>query len=210
MVYFLMARYVLYLSQTTPQQEPTVKLTDDIKRMLNALAYANAGDYLTLPQKDRVLQGSPAPASAEAKAAAPAKRHHVGLYLGSELSADVVQYVAQTCARLRHDLTVLTFESETEARALLAPYQATLDKAGTGLNIVVVSGEPPTALARALRRRPEIAFLVCNEAGYLGHSLMAGTPGKDAMPVPVVMVAANEAPVRQANNKARAGVTRAS
>ena len=41
-----------------------MKLTDDIKRMLDALAYANAGDYLTLPQKDRILQGSPAPASA--------------------------------------------------------------------------------------------------------------------------------------------------
>jgi hypothetical protein len=192
-----------------------MKLTDDIKRMLNALAYANAGDYLTLPQKDQVLQGSPAPASVEAAAgAAPAasgaKRPHVGLYLGSELSADVMQYVAQTCARLRHDLTVLTFESETEARALLAPYQAMLDKAGTGLSIVVVSGEPPAALARALRRRPEIAFLVCNEAGYLGHSLMAGTPGKDTMPVPVVMVAANEAAIRQPGDKARAGVARAS
>jgi uncharacterized RDD family membrane protein YckC len=135
----------------------------------------------------------------------------VGLYLGSELSADVMQYVTQTCARLKHDLTVLTFESETEARALLAPYEAMLGKAGTGLRVVVVSGEPPAALARALRRHPEIAFLVCNEAGYLGHSLTAGTQGRSAMPVPVVMVAANQAAVRQAGDKARStGVARAS
>jgi len=192
-----------------------MKLTDDIKRMLNALAYANAGDYLTLPQKDRVLAGSLVPAGIEEKVAAPpaavpAKRHHVGLYLGSELSADVMQYVTQTCSRLRHDLTVLTFESETEARSLLAPYQAMLSKAGTGLSFVVISGEPPAALAGALRRRPEIAFLVCNEAGYLGHSLMAGTQGKSAMPVPVVMVAAHEAAVRQASDKTRAGIARAS
>jgi hypothetical protein len=191
-----------------------MKLTDDIKRMLNALAYANAGDYLTLPQKDEVLKdATPATANVAtaAKATAPAaKRPHVGLYLGSELSADVMQYVTQTCARLKHDLTVLTFESETEARALLAPYQAMLDKAGTGLNVVVVSGEPPAALARALRRRPEIAFLVCNEAGYLGHSLMAGTQGNSAMPVPVVMVAANEAAVRQAGDKARPSIARVS
>jgi hypothetical protein len=192
-----------------------MKLTDDIKRMLDALAYANAGDYLTLPQKDRILQGSPAPASAEGTAALtppapPARRPHVGLYLGSELSADVMHYVTQTCARLRHDLTVLTFESETEARALLAPYQAMLDKAETGLSFVVISGEPPAALAGALRRRPEIAFLVCNEAGYLGHSLMAGRQGKDVLPVPVVMVAPNEASVRQAGDAARAVVARAS
>lgn len=192
-----------------------MKLTDDIKRMLDALAYANAGDYLTLPQKDRILQGSPALASTEGTAALappapPARRPQVGLYLGSELSADVMHYVTQTCARLRHDLTVLTFESETEARTLLAPYQAVLDKAETALSFVVISGEPPAALAGALRRRPEIAFLVCNEAGYLGHSLMAGTQGKDALPVPVVMVATNEASTRQTRGRRRAAVARAS
>jgi hypothetical protein len=190
-----------------------MKLTDDIKRMLNALAYANAGDYLTLPQKDEVLrEATPATANVAAapEAATAVKRPHVGLYLGSELSADVMQYVTQTCARLKHDLTVLTFESETEAHALLAPYQAMLAKAGTRLNVVVVSGEPPAALARALRRRPEIAFLVCNEAGYLGHSLMAGTQGKSAMPVPVVMVAASETAVHHGAESARRGVARAS
>ena len=189
-----------------------MKLTDDIKRMLDALAYANAGDYLTLPQKDAVLKdAAPTPATAAAPEAATAtRRPHVGLYLGSEVSADVMQYVTQTCARLKHDLTVLTFESETEARALLAPYQAMLDKAGTAISVVVVSGEPPAALARALRRRPEIVFLVCNEAGYLGHSLMAGTKGKDAMPVPVVMVAANELAARLTGDKSRTGIARAS
>lgn len=191
-----------------------MKLTDDIKRMLNALAYANAGDYLTLPQKDEVLRDA-APAEAGVVAAPAAarpapQRRRVGLYLGSELSPDVMQYVAQTCARLKHDLAVVTFESETEARAQLAPYQAMLDKAGTDVSVVVVSGEPPAALARALRRHPEIAFLVCNEAGYLGHSLMAGTQGKGGMPVPVVMVAANEAAVRQAADKARPSIARAS
>jgi hypothetical protein len=191
-----------------------MKLTDDIKRMLNALAYANAGDYLTLPQKDDVLRdATPATASVAAapEAAQPAaQRRHVALYLGSELSADVMQYVAQTCARLKHDLTVVTFESETEARALLAPYQAMLNKAGTRVSVAVVSGEPPAALARALRRHPEIVFLVCNEAGYLGHSLMAGTQGKSAMPVPVVMVAANESSAPLAGEAARKGVARAS
>jgi hypothetical protein len=190
-----------------------MKLTDDIKQMLNALAYANAGDYLTLPQKDEVLRDATlatANVAAAPEAATAVKRPHVGLYLGSELSADVVQYVTQTCARLKHDLTVLTFESETEARALLAPYQAMLDKAGTGLSVVVVSGEPPAALARALRRRPEIAFLVCNEAGYLGHSLMAGAQGKNSLPIPVVMVAANEVAVRPGAEAARKGAARAS
>ena len=49
-----------------------MKLTDDIKRMLDALAYANAGDYLTLPQKDAVLKDTPVAAAGPASAAAPA------------------------------------------------------------------------------------------------------------------------------------------
>jgi hypothetical protein len=171
-----------------------MKLTADIKRMLNALAYANAGDYLTPLQKDEVLaQSTVAPATpAPAATAATSTRPQVGLYLGSEVSEDVMQYVAHTCARLRHDLTVLTFESEGDARALLAPYEPLLKPAGTGIRVVVMTGEPPAALAQALRRRPEVAFLVCNEAGYLGHSLMAGTARKDAIPVPVVLVAPHD------------------
>jgi hypothetical protein len=171
-----------------------MKLTAEIKRMLDALAYANAGDYLSPLQKDEVLEHStvaratPAPASAAPAGAKP----QVGLYLGSEVSDDAMQYVAHTCARLRHDLTVLTFESESDARALLAPYEPLLEQAGAEMRVVVMTGDPPAALAQALRRRPEVAFLVCNEAGYLGHSLMAGTARKDAIPVPVVLVAPHD------------------
>jgi hypothetical protein len=39
---------------------------------------------------------------------------------------------------------------------------------------------------------------------------MAGAQGKSAMPVPVVMVAANEAAARQASESARKGIVRAS
>ena len=38
-----------------------IKLTNEVKRMLNALAYANEAEYLTLPQKHRALAGGTAP-----------------------------------------------------------------------------------------------------------------------------------------------------
>ncbi len=169
-----------------------MKLTEEIKRMLNALAYANAGDYLSLQEKARALAGSPAPAVQAEPPAPAAPRPQVGLYLGSELSAELMQYVAQTCARLRHGLTVLTFLSEGEAEALLAPYRPMLDAAGIELRLAVLTGEPPAALAQALRRRSEVAFLVCNESGYFGHGLLSGTRRQAGMPVPVVLVAAGE------------------
>lgn len=169
-----------------------MKLTSEIKRMLNALAYANAGELLPSRQKYRVIAGGTAPMPAIEPMPAAKTGPQIGLYLGSELPNDVMQYVIQTCARLKHGLTVLTFQSESDARALLKPYQAELDDAHIGVQLSVLSGEPPAALVHALRKRPEIAFLICNESGYLGRSLLKGLVRQEAFPVPVVMVAANE------------------
>lgn len=170
-----------------------MKLTNDIKRMLNALAYAHQPEYLTMRQKHRALNGSQAPASVQTPETTASKPGpQIGLYLGSELSADVMQYVIQTCTRLKHGLTVLTFQSESDARALLKPYQAELEDAHIGVKLSVLHGEPPAALIHALRKRPEIAFLICNESGYLGRSLMKGIVRQESFPVPVVMVTANE------------------
>ncbi|MEW5891583.1 MAG: hypothetical protein AB1697_00350 [Pseudomonadota bacterium] len=173
-----------------------MKLTHDIKRMLNALAYANAGDNLNRRQKARVVAGSPvvaAPAAPVAAGPAAAKpRAQVGLYLGSEISAEIMQYVVQTCSRLRHGLMVLSFQPGNVIEALLAPYQSMFEAAGIELQVVELTGEPPAALSRALRRRPEIAFLVCNESGYFGRHLLNNAQRNTGIPIPVVLVAANE------------------
>lgn len=187
-------------------------LTHEIKRMLNALAYANAGENLNLRQKTRVLSGSTAPVAAAAQASVPtpsAHRPQVGLYLGSELPGDVMQYVMQTCTRLKHGLTVLTFQSESEAQALLAPFQAALDAAGIRPQVSVLAGEPPASLIHALRKRPEVAFLICNESGYLGRGLLKGTVRQDAIPVPVVMVASGDAATQPVHGEASETRTRA-
>lgn len=187
-----------------------MKLTHEIKRMLNALAFANVGENLSRFQKTRVISGSAAPEMQAPMAPAPAAHlPQVGLYLGSELSADVMQYVVQTCARLKHGLTVLTFQSEIEAQAALAPFQAALDEAGIKPRVTVLAGEPPASLTHALRKRPEVAFLICNESGYLGRGLLKGTVRQDAIPVPVVMVASGEAAVQPARTKAEPARERA-
>lgn len=187
-----------------------MKLTQDIKRMLNALAYANAGDYLSTKEKNRVLAGSARPYATEAQPPVrKAARPQVGLYLGSELSAEVMHYVVQTCARLRHGLTVLTFLNEAEAQELLTPHRPELEAAGIEPTLVVLAGEPPAGLIQGLRRHPEVAFLVINEAGYLGHGLLNGTQPQGGMPVPVVMVASQQTAVaRDRQASAQTGLTR--
>ena len=104
-----------------------IKLSDEIKRMFNALTFANEGENLTPRQKRRVIAGGAAPTIAIDPTPAQKSGPQIGLYLGSELPADVMAYVMQTCIRLKHGLTVLTFQSESDARALLQPYQTELE-----------------------------------------------------------------------------------
>ena len=111
------------------------KLTEAMKQMLDALAFAHAGDYLTRREKARVLNQAsgqvitapPAPEPVNAPARRNARR--IALYLGSELPSDVMEYVIQTCARLQRELTVLTFQGENTGRALLAPHREALKAA---------------------------------------------------------------------------------
>jgi len=78
------------------------------------------------------------------------------------------------------------------------------------VRVAILSGEPPAALIHTLRRRPDVAFLICNESGYLGRSLIKGTVRQDAMPVPVVLVAGGEtAAARPVHDEAVAATHRA-
>lgn len=169
-----------------------VKLSAKFKQVLNALAAADAGEFLSMSGKFRYLAPDVTVARAPAAAPAPAtnRRKRIAFYLGGELPADIMNYVAQTCTRLQHDLTVLTFQSAHDTEALLAPYADMLAGAKIDLEVELLSGDTVSGLVRCLRRRPGIAFLACNEAGYLGRGLLNGTQSPEAFPVPVVLVAA--------------------
>lgn len=181
-----------------------MKLTNTLKRMLDALACAHAGEFLSAAEKFRVLANVPVSPAASQGAPAAATRPQVGLYLGSEPPKDVLQYALDTCERLGHGLTVFTFQSESEAEALLAPYRNALATAGVALRLVTLSGEPPAPLAQALRRHPEVAFLVCNESGYLGNGLVKGRIRRENLAVPVVLVGGNGQAMPSASDTADA------
>lgn len=184
-------------------------LTETLKKMLNALACADAAEFLTPGQKTECLNramGIPAVARSaevsalletEAEASASSAGRRVAFYMGSELHAEVLQYVAQTCARLNHGLTVLTFQSESAAQALLKPHLEELAAAGIDMQLEALTGEPVQGLNRYLRKHPEIAFLACRETGYLGRSFLNGTQRQNALPVPVVLVESQQDSVRK-------------
>ena len=208
-----MAWIVLNIRHQPITEELNMKLTNEIKRMLNALALANAGEYLSYRQKHLFLANTPAATVATPPAAAVRTkvqgRHQVALYLGSELSSDVMQYILQTCTRLRHDLTVLTLQTEEDARALLSPFMSQLTEAVIELRLITLSGDPHTALTHALRRHTDVAFLVCNESGYFGYGLLGNSKRNGSMPVPVVLIAAKDSAIAQATEMVLVAPTRA-
>lgn len=173
------------------------KLTAVMKQMLDALAHAHAGEHLSprgkamaLGQQDTVAVNQIVEQDAEtSRATSKTNVRRVALYLGSELHPEVMEYVIATCSRLCHGLTVLTFQSKSDGRALMDPYEQALAAAGVEMEMVVLSGDPISGLGRYLRRHPEIAFLACRETGYLGRSYLKGTQRKNLLPVPVVVVA---------------------
>lgn len=174
------------------------KLTKTVKKMLDAMAYADAGENMTLRDKTDLLSKAPgdiaeAPVTARrSKAAAASNARRVALYLGSELPPEVMDYIIQTCVRLKHELTVLTFGSEKAGLALLQPHEQALQAAGIDMQLVTLKGESLTGLGRYLRGHSEIAFLACKDSGYLGRSYLTGIQQKNALPVPVVVVATHE------------------
>jgi hypothetical protein len=190
----ILARYMHRGFHKLQMESVMKKLTATMKKMLDALAYADAGEYLSRREKGRVLARNTntvpiaphVPEPSRVRAASSARR--VALYVGSELPPEVMEYVIDTCSRLQHELTVLTFESESMAQAMVKPYQQALDASGVDMELVTLSGEPLSGLNRYLRSHPEVAFLACKDSGYLGRSYLKGTQRKNALPVPVVVV----------------------
>lgn len=169
------------------------KLTNALKQMLNALAFADAGENLSLKQKDSVLGQIPgwienARSGVSLNGNTASKRRRVALFLGSDLPNEVMSYLVETCVNMQHNLIVLTFQTEKTARKLLKPYTQELTSAGVNMRLVHLNGEPMPTLTKFLKGHPEIAFLACKDTGYLGSKHFQDKQGKNNLPIPVVVI----------------------
>ena len=194
------------------------QLTNALKKMLDGLAAADAGEYLTARQKTAYLEKTvrnvvqatdPAPVLSE-NAVKTRVRRRVAMYLGSELPAAMMDYIIETCTSLDHDLTIVTFEAGRVVNTLMTPYKERLAENNIAVETAKLSGEPIKGLARYLRSHSEIAFLACKNTGYLGNSYMNGTQLTNTIPVPVVVVVVDPAatdtqPAEQAEQESKIG-----
>jgi hypothetical protein len=180
------------------------RLTAQLKKALAALAYADAAEMLPGVAKDRVLgilaKSGPAAPDATSVAPRPAAKvtplpglaHQVGLYLGATLDPAVIRYAADTCREMNAALNIVTFQSENTARELLEPHLSELGRAGVVWCITRLQGEPHSSLARYLRHERRMLFLVCSEAGFLGHEMRGGASRRMDLGLPIVLVTAED------------------
>jgi hypothetical protein len=179
------------------------KLKNILKRIGDGLENAHAGENLGATQKGRQLNNAPVcvkPVNVQAitnNDGNTDNRRRVGLFMGSELPAGLMNYAIETCSNLKHELTVVTFQTENTARALLASYEQALQLANIDLKLVALTGDPISRLTRYLKSHPEIAFLACKDTGYLGHRYVNGQKDKNLLPVPVVVVVTKEGEAAQ-------------
>ncbi|MDD5391133.1 MAG: hypothetical protein PHD37_17490 [Gallionellaceae bacterium] len=138
---------------------------DQIKRAMNALAYADSGE--------RTVAVSASPS-----------RKWIALGVGDSLPAPVMSYVIGACRRMRADLLLLSVDT-TRVRALLEAYLPDLE--GVDCQSEELASASTASVLRALNLHRGLLFAVSGTDDDPLRPLLRNRRGSRT-PVPVVLV----------------------
>lgn len=180
-------------------------LSAKLKRLLDNIALADAGEMLSPREKMRLLdimippenrapqQMAAGNAASDRSTAASARtvvpqRRSVALGVGATLSLPALDYAAGACARLDAGLILLCTDAALALR-LIQPHLLRLTTMGVASRIVALSDPLPGAVAEFMRNDPTVLFAVTAGddpvASLVQH---AGKGMHKAPPAPIVMV----------------------
>lgn len=141
-----------------------MKLTEQLKKALSALAYAEAGEMLSAREKWQTLvPDSTAMASRPDLGKAISPRKLVALSLGSATSRSAVQYAISVCQRMGADLSVLC-ASVRVAETVLSMHQEAIGAASITCRTVVISGNHARTIKQYLQTHPQVMFIISSSA----------------------------------------------
>lgn len=147
------------------------KLSEHLKQALSALAAADAGEMLTLRQKDRVLH--------RPDLGLPAYRRQVALWGEAAPGKEALDYALAACKRLDAGLLFLHGE-DTDTSWIHARLR------NLAVETAPLAGRPEEALRAYLATHSRVAFLVLDGADAASQNLALRTGN---LGVPVVLVA---------------------
>ncbi|WP_303901273.1 hypothetical protein [Thiohalomonas denitrificans] len=166
------------------------RITEDLRRALEAMACSDAGEFLSPRQKRKVLDSRK-----RSPAAATVDRSHVGgrrlaLATGATGSRRAFDYALQCCCQLEAALDVISLKGFIYE--MDPGRSAELQAHGIRWRSLALEGEPLTALAGYLRTNTQPLFLVADETGFPATELLTGTVKKALWPshIPLVVIAA--------------------
>jgi nucleotide-binding universal stress UspA family protein len=167
-----------------------MKLTEQLKKALSALAYAEMGEMLSAREKWQTVAPASSvrmPGAGLGQAVSPRKL--VVLSLGSDPSHAAVQYAVNVCQRMSADLSVLCTSARV-SELVLASHQAALSAANITFRTVAISGKPERAIKQYLQAHPQVMFIVAGSSDDPVQTLIGNgrwDRSVNAVSVPVVV-----------------------
>jgi hypothetical protein len=167
------------------------RLTEDLKRMLAGLAYQDAGDYLSTPNKCRLLGHSE-----EIAVAVPAQkpvsmemaRHRIALVSDGRDEGAPLDYAIESALRQQAQIDLL-LHGGTDERTI-GEFEKRLQQAGIPYRCIWLTEPAVEDLADYMARQASLIFLVAMPDDELARVLLEEViPNRaDRIVVPLVLI----------------------
>jgi hypothetical protein len=168
------------------------KLTEDLKRMLEGLAFQDAGDYLSMDEKlRRIAHPDQSGAPGDANAAAPhtsAIPGHVAVVINKGTMEAAFAHALQSCRRLGAHLALLL--SGPSSRERMVQLEAEVKRAGVAFQTIYLSGAVASGIADYAGQQHSLIYMVAAlDDPDIAEMVEEAPPARRKyLPVPLVLV----------------------
>ena len=168
------------------------KLTEDLKRMLDGLAFQDAGDYLSmggkLRQMGRSVQADTPRAATIPAPQSPAIPRRVAVVINKGSTEVAFAHALQSCQRLGAHLDLLL--SGPSSRERMVQLEAAGQRAGVAIQSIHLSGPIASGVADYAGRQHLLIYIVAalDDPDIAGMVEEAPQSRRKYLPVPLVLV----------------------
>ncbi|MDH5785038.1 MAG: hypothetical protein OEZ16_05430 [Chromatiales bacterium] len=144
------------------------RLTEDLKRMLNALALQDAADYLPMREKMRALGGSDSDMAGQKPGEDPPPQRRVALLSDGGDSNEALQFALNACANQRATLDLVLYGV---ARDQIEELRQQLQAADLAYEIILLGEKNIHSLIDYLDSRRSLTYLIASADNSLALKL---------------------------------------
>lgn len=162
-------------------------LTDDLKRMLNALALQDAADYLPMREKMRALSSSKSARSVMHAGGTPSPSRRVALLSNGHNCNETLHYALTTSHNHEASLDLVLYG---DAREEVEELRQQLEASGISYEIILLGSRNVESLTDYLNSRQALSYLVASKTDPLALELTQKSPqqkrGRQHLPIVLV------------------------